>query len=259
MTHASRQRPIFLLIGATLCALFLLFGLLIFPEESRTAALLFDLAGKIGAYPLTVQGLMWLMFFLALSDGLFLYVTTEDEKSYLKKKLLPEETSKMISPETATTIYRSISGQPRSDKAIPFLIQKTLDQFFIAHSISRANEVFDSSIRILVEKNELKLTFIKYVAWLLPTIGFIGTVIGISLALVVAAEPPIEMDSLSMRAWMSSLTGELGFAFDTTLLALAQSAVIVFLQTKLQSHGDQVLLDCEEYCLDNLINKLLEP
>ena len=235
-----------------------MFGMLIFSEDSRTAALLFDLAGKIGTYPFTVQGLMWLMFFLALSDGLFLYLTTEEEKSYLQKQLLPEETSKMISLETASGIYRQISSEPKSDNAIPFLILKTLDQFFIAHSISRANEVFDNSVRMLIEKNELKLVFIRYVAWLLPTIGFIGTVIGISLALVVAAAPPTEMDSLSMRQWMSSLTGELSFAFDTTLLALVQSAAIVFLQTKLQSYRDQVLLDCEEYCLDNLINKLLE-
>ncbi|MDC3124121.1 MotA/TolQ/ExbB proton channel family protein [Gammaproteobacteria bacterium] len=190
MTHHSRQRPFFFLIGACFCALFLLFGLLIFSKDSRTAALLFDLAGKIGAYPLTVQGLMWLMFFLALSDGLYLFLSINDEKSYLRKKLLPEETSKMISLETANIIYNRISSEPKSEKAIPFLVKKTLDQFFIAHSIGRSNEVFDSSMRMLVEKNELKFTFIRYVAWLLPTIGFIGTVIGISLALVVAAAPP---------------------------------------------------------------------
>jgi hypothetical protein len=69
----------------------------------------------------------------------------------------------------------------------------------------------------------------------------------------------MEMNSVSMRDWMSALTGELGYAFDTTLLALAQSAVIVFVQSQVQVHSEQVLIDCEEYCLDNLINKLLDP
>ena len=69
----------------------------------------------------------------------------------------------------------------------------------------------------------------------------------------------MEMNGVSMREWMSALTGELGYAFDTTLLALAQSAVIVFVQSQLQTHAERVIIDCEEYCLDNLINKLLSP
>jgi hypothetical protein len=69
----------------------------------------------------------------------------------------------------------------------------------------------------------------------------------------------MEMNSVSMRDWMSSLTGELGYAFDTTLLALAQSAVVVFIQSQVQAYAEQTLVDCEEYCLDNLINKLLDP
>ena len=255
----ERDRPIFLVIGAVVTAIFLMVALVFFPSDSRSAALLLDLSGKLGVYPFTVQGLMWLVFFLALSDALYIYLFVEKDKAGLCAQLLPEEKTKMISHDTAKTIYRSITTKLTASSAVPFLIIKTLDQFFSSRSVSRANEVFDNSVRLLSDRNELKFSFIRYVAWLLPTIGFIGTVIGISLALVVAAEPPMEMDSVSMRDWMSSLTGELGYAFDTTLLALVQSAVIVYLQSVIQTQAEKVLIDCEEYCLDNLINKLLAP
>ena len=255
----ERNRPIFLITGSVAAALFLMLGLVVFPSDSRTAALLFDLSGKLGTYPFTVQGLMWLMFCLALADAAYIYLGVEVDKTGLRGRLLPEEKSKMISGNTARTIYRSITSGASGPSAVPFLVLKTLDQFFSTSSLSRANDVFDNSVRLLSDRNELKFSLIRYVAWLLPTIGFIGTVIGISLALVVAAEPPLEMDGVSMRSWMSALTGELGYAFDTTLLALSQSAVVVFIQSQVQAHAERVLVDCEEYCLDNLINKLLEP
>lgn len=255
----ERDRPVFLLIGAFVTVLFLMVGLALLPDGGRTAALLFDLSGKLGIFPFTVQGLMWLVFFLALADAVYIYMFIGKDRAGLRSKLLPEAKTKMISYETAKSIYKSIISQGSVTAAVPFLILKTLDQFFTSGSLSRANDVFDNSVRLLADRSDLKLSFIRYVAWLLPTIGFIGTVIGISLALVVAAEPPMEMDSISMRDWMSSLTGELGYAFDTTLLALAQSAVIVFVQSQLQAYSEQVTIDCEEYCLDNLINKLLDP
>ncbi|MDB4109331.1 MotA/TolQ/ExbB proton channel family protein [Porticoccaceae bacterium] len=255
----ERDRPVFLVFGAAAAAIFLLLGLAIFDSDSRTSALLFDLTGKLGVFPFTVQGLMWLVFFLALADAMFIYLSIGKDKAGLSAHFLPEEKTKMISNQTAKNIYSSISTGLGTTSAVSFLVAKTLDQFFVSSSLSRTNEVFDNSVRLLSDRNDLKLSFIRYVSWLLPTIGFIGTVIGISLALVVAAEPPMEMNSVSMRDWMSTLTGELGYAFDTTLLALAQSAIIVFVQSQVQAHSERVLIDCEEYCLNNLINKLLDP
>ncbi len=255
----DRDRPLFLMFGAAVTTLFLMLGLIMFPSEGRASVLLFDLTGKLGVYPFTMQSLMWLMFFLALADATYIHLLISKDKAGLCANFLPEEKTKMISDTTAKQIYKSIKTGGQQTSAVPYLILKTLDQYFVSNSLSRANDVFDSSVRLLMDRYDLKITFIRYVSWLLPTIGFIGTVVGISLALVVAAEPPMEMNSVSMREWMSALTGELGYAFDTTLLALAQSAVIVFFQSKVQAKGEQTLIDCEEYCLDNLINKLLDP
>ena len=62
-----------------------------------------------------------------------------------------------------------------------------------------------------------------------PTLGFIGTVVGIALALREAGNMPNLSQADALGGWMKSLTGSLALAFNTTLLALALSAVLVFL------------------------------
>ena len=58
--------------------------------------------------------------------------------------------------------------------------------------------------------------------------------------------------------FLSTLTDNLGTAFYTTLLALLQAAVLVFLMHVIQAREEKSLNDAGQYCLDNLINRLYE-
>ncbi|WP_417517937.1 MotA/TolQ/ExbB proton channel family protein [Marinobacter sp.] len=67
----------------------------------------------------------------------------------------------------------------------------------------------------------------KYV---LPTVGFIGTVIGIAASMD-SAGGVVEASTQGVEAQLSAIslvTGQLGVAFDTTLLALAATAFVIF-------------------------------
>ncbi len=90
-------------------------------------------------------------------------------------------------------------------------------------------------LELLKSRSDLLFDSLRYVSWLLPTLGFIGTVIGISISLEIAGTPPISNDSIGMRDWMSELTSSLGVAFNTTLLGLILSAIVMLLQTNLQT------------------------
>jgi biopolymer transport protein ExbB/TolQ len=87
--------------------------------------------------------------------------------------------------------------------------------------------------------------------WLIPSLGFIGTVIGISLALNYAGNADFQDPSL-----LSELTKRLAIAFYTTLLALIQAAILVFLTHIIQAFEERTLNLIGQYCLDNLINRL---
>ena len=52
------------------------------------------------------------------------------------------------------------------------------------------------------------------------------------------------------------MTKRLAVAFNTTLLALVMSAVLVLIQHLVQAREEGVLNEVGQYCLDNLINRL---
>jgi biopolymer transport protein ExbB/TolQ len=92
---------------------------------------------------------------------------------------------------------------------------------------------------------------IRYVVWAIPTLGFIGTVVGISLALAFAGAVDLQDPTL-----LAELTKRLAVAFNTTLLALVMSALLVFFQHIVQAFEERALNQAGQYCLDNLINRL---
>ena len=57
---------------------------------------------------------------------------------------------------------------------------------------------------------------------------------------------------------LAEITGRLGVAFYTTLLALVQSALLVFALHIAQGREEMALNQSGQYCLDNLINRLYE-
>ncbi len=86
----------------------------------------------------------------------------------------------------------------------------------------------------------------RYINWAIPILGFIGTVLGISLA---ADGIQSIISSRGSLADLSSELGQaiapLGIAFDTTLIALSLSVFLTLLQTALQRWEDNVLVGYE--------------
>jgi biopolymer transport protein ExbB/TolQ len=89
---------------------------------------------------------------------------------------------------------------------------------------------------------------IRYIAWAIPAVGFIGTVRGIGEALG-QAHKAIEGD-------IFGVTKSLGVAFNSTLIALLISVVLMFLVHQLQLLQERYVLDTEAYCEENLTRHL---
>jgi biopolymer transport protein ExbB/TolQ len=98
------------------------------------------------------------------------------------------------------------------------------------------------------DRLESELSMIRYIAWAIPSIGFIGTVRGIGSAL-----------SLAHRAVdgdISGVTQNLGIAFNSTFIALLISIVIMFLVHQLQSLQERQVFETETYADQNLVTHL---
>jgi len=76
---------------------------------------------------------------------------------------------------------------------------------------------------------------VRTVCWAIPILGFLGTVMGITLAIA-------NIDPEQLSSSLGSVTGGLAIAFDTTALALALSLVLVF-ATFVVERAEQSVLD----------------
>jgi biopolymer transport protein ExbB/TolQ len=81
---------------------------------------------------------------------------------------------------------------------------------------------------------------IRYLIWAIPSIGFIGTVRGIGEALSLADK--------ALAGDIAGMTNSLGVAFNSTLVALLISILLMFLFHQLQRLQDGQLVDIQAYC-----------
>jgi biopolymer transport protein ExbB/TolQ len=116
------------------------------------------------------------------------------------------------------------------------------------------NALLDSSLELFQHRLDLKYTLMRYLVWVIPTLGFVGTVIGIANAMAFAGSGAVAMDEI-----LAPTTQKLAVAFYTTLVALLQSGVLVLGMNSLQAGEELVLNDAGQYCLENLVMRLMEP
>ena len=93
------------------------------------------------------------------------------------------------------------------------------------------------------------MAWFRFVAWLVPTLGFIGTVYALGASLSEAGSSTGDLD-------IKDVARTLGVGFDCTMVALAQSAILVFLMQLIQEKEETAVNLAGDYTLRNLINRL---
>ena len=236
-----------------------LMSLLVTADAGDVSAggILLDRGSEI--YPFTIQNLMWLLFFVGLGDAAVRFLRGSRERRQLLLGLLPEDEETMLRAQDLGELYTQVRPPPFGETHfLQRLVARVVLQFQSSHSVDQANALLNSSLELFQHETDLKYNMMRYLVWLIPTLGFIGTVIGIALALGEAGNMPDTSDQDALGEWMKALTGRLALAFNTTLLALLLSAVLVFLMHVAQGQEESALNRAGQYCLDNLINRLYE-
>ena len=220
--------------------------------DGRIAAFLLDRNSTVFDYPFTIQNLMWLVFFGALGEVAVRYRRASVEAEQIRKRLLPEDDATMLRLGDLGAIRSRVRGQ--EEFFLQRLVARCILQFQSSRSTDRANALLTSSLDLMQHELDTRYSTLRYLVWVIPTIGFIGTVVGIAAALSQAGAA----DDYQDPALLGELTRSLGVAFYTTMLALMQSTVLVLAQNVAQAREEGALNRAGQYCLDNLINRLYE-
>lgn len=102
-----------------------------------------------------------------------------------------------------------------------------------------------------------RFTLPRYILYLLPVIGFIGTVEGISKALMnISLVLPMVKDLDGFMSNLTSVTSALQVAFDSTLLALFLSAALMLVQTLVHKRSEDLLGRVDRWVVEQALPRV---
>lgn len=193
-----------------------------------------------------IQGLTYLAFFLALFETRAKIQKVHRERRAFTMNVIPTNEKNVFLPSDINNLKFKLVELARKDNFILIdLLKKTCTKFRSADNLGELIDIVSIQVEIYQDKSESEQSVIRYLVWVIPSLGFIGTVIGISMALAIANSGD-----------MNAITLALAVAFDTTLVALVLSVVIMWYLHELQEKSDKLHSDLKEFVIENFINKI---
>ncbi len=172
------------------------------------------------------------------------YLEVQRQRRAFGFDLLPTEEGTRILPEDARPLQRKLDQTTRNKPYIlGNMIRLALNRYAITRSGVDANEAVRTQADVEMGRLVSSMSTVHYLAWAIPAIGFLGTVRGLGMSM---ADPKLAI-------------GNLYYAFDTTLVALVVSLPLMFLLHRVQRDEEGLVLDCQQYCLENMVARLYDP
>ncbi|MCA9268400.1 MAG: MotA/TolQ/ExbB proton channel family protein [Planctomycetales bacterium] len=173
--------------------------------------------------------------------------------------LLPNELAEEIAPDALDKFLAHIRALPVAAQN-SFLVNRVLrglDHFRVRKSTPEVAALVASQSDIDANAVESSYTLLKVFIWAIPILGFIGTVIGISAAVGGFSGSLEQAQDISvLKESLNGVTGGLATAFDTTLIALVMSMLVMFPASSMQKAEEDLLNWVDEYCNENLLKRL---
>ncbi len=195
----------------------------------------------------------FILMLWAMAIMVYKGIAAAREKRLLEVELVPVAEGTRILPQDAREYARQIQSLPAADQRslLPRSLLSALHRFSATRNIQDASDTAHAACDAESDRLDSELSMVRYIAWAIPSIGFIGTVRGIGEALG-QAHKAVEGD-------IAGVTQSLGVAFNSTFIALLISIVLMFLLHQLQLHQERLVLDTETYLDQHLIQHLQVP
>lgn len=194
-----------------------------------------------------------ILFLWALSIVGMKTLRTMRERSLLDRELLQVSDGTSILPEDARQYARPVQALAEKERSylLPRALLAGLHRFGTTRNVQDVSATIRDVCDSESERLESELAIVRYIAWAIPSIGFLGTVRGIGTALGQAHQ--------AVTGDILGVTVSLGVAFNSTFVALLTSIMLMFVLHQLSLIQDRLVLDTQTYCDDHLVNYLQVP
>lgn len=181
------------------------------------------------------------------------------QRRVLSLNAIPDEADFVLSPSSVERVNKLMHQQVDDPRKFVLFnrIEIALSNLKNIGRVSDVDEILKSQAEADEAVSESSYVLLSGFLWAIPILGFIGTVLGLSVAIgefgsVMSASESSE----ALLPALQNVTGGLGVAFDTTLIALVAALSIQMLTTFLRKAEQEFLDDCSEYCTRNVVNRL---
>lgn len=188
------------------------------------------------------------LFCIGLSSLAMKLLSTIRQKNSLADCSLPVTPSGGQHPSEADVLQRQVLGTlPGESAYLPKRLRDGLD--FVIRT-GKADDLEDH-LKYLADvdgaRAHASYGLVRFIVWAIPIMGFLGTVIGITVA--IANLSPTELENIS------GVVAGLGTAFDTTATALGLSMVLMFTQFVIERIEQGLLDQVDEQAWDSLAGR----
>ena len=168
----------------------------------------------------------------------------------LEKRYVDLSEAHVVLPEDARAHGRPLESLPPEEREmlLPRTLTLALNRFGATRSVQDAAEAVRDECEFELSRLDAQLAMIRFTAWAIPAIGFVGTVRGIGRALQEAQR--------AVTGDISGVTLGLGVTFNSTLTALVLTILVMFCLHQLQQAQDRLVLDTRTYVDRHLIRHM---
>ena len=188
------------------------------------------------------------LFCVGLSSLAMKVVSTLRQKKNLVDCSLPVALSGGQHPSEAQGLQRLLLENMSGEQG--YLPKRLRDGLDFVTRTGKADDLEDH-LKYLADvdgaRAHASYGLVRFIIWAIPIMGFLGTVIGITVA--IATLSPTELENIS------GVVAGLGTAFDTTATALALSMVLMFSQFVVERMEQSFLDQVDEQAWDSLAGR----
>jgi hypothetical protein len=182
------------------------------------------------------------------------FVNARRQRRALVMPLLTPWDGRAVSPAEASALLAEVSRRPAWMQNSWVGRRTTAILDFVCRRRSAAD--LDDHLRGLSDADamalEVSYALVRFIAWALPILGFIGTVLGISQSIAGVTPDVLEKS-------ISTITGGLSLAFDATGLGLTLTMVVMLLMYLAERREQAVLEEVDRFTDLHLAHRFERP
>ena len=210
-----------------------------------------------GGGTIIINSLSVLAFWLAMLGLRARSAQIAWEMAAFEHALLPKDVETVIDRKYIPEIFRKLAALPEAAREARLCqaVELCAAKFQASTSVGEVSGTLEMYLQNEANRADTGYSIVRYLAWSIPSIGFIGTVMGLASALGRFAGAELD----KMKNLMKDVSTDLMFAFNTTFVALALAIVLMYYYHRVTERDETLSNRVSDHCLRYFVTKAFYP